>query len=80
LNKPSLASFPELFKNCSQIELQFLSQHLKPSLHLADDVVVRQGDEGHDIYFIVKGRLEVWVERNQSNAEWVKQNTIQSKS
>lgn len=57
----------DIFSHLKPEELARLAENLVPAPFVADDVMTRQGSEGHWLYIIVDGTADVIVERkNQS--------------
>lgn len=50
-----------IFDQCSNIELRFLVNKMKTVIFLPDDEIIRQGDKGTKLYFISRGKVEVWI-------------------
>jgi signal-transduction protein with cAMP-binding, CBS, and nucleotidyltransferase domain len=47
-----------LFQHCSAGFLHSLISYLQPQIYSPRDVLVREGDVGHEMYFIRKGKGE----------------------
>jgi glucose-6-phosphate 1-dehydrogenase len=48
-----------LFCNCGPVFLQNLAMVLRPVAYRPDELIIRQGDVGREMYFIARGRVEV---------------------
>ncbi|MBN1302762.1 MAG: cyclic nucleotide-binding domain-containing protein [Melioribacteraceae bacterium] len=62
LKKTTLQKIP-LFKDAESEFIQEVAMHLKPVIFTPGDYVFREGDEGHNVYFVIKGELEVISEK-----------------
>ncbi len=51
----------EMFRLCEPDELEFLAKALRQESFAADEVVIRQNDEGDSLYFLARGRVRVSV-------------------
>jgi CRP-like cAMP-binding protein len=59
LLSPSLRS--SILDSCSNIELRFIVNFMKTVIFLPQDEICRQGDKGTKIYFISRGKVEVYI-------------------
>lgn len=50
-----------IFDQCSNIELRFLVNYMKTVIFLPNDEIIRQGDKGTKIYFISRGKVEIFI-------------------
>ncbi len=64
VNRAVLEKVP-LFKVCDPVFLHGLALALKADVFDPGDVIIRQGDPGHEMYFICRGEAEVLNERNE---------------
>ncbi len=48
-----------LFKGADEAFVRDVARHLRPLVLVPGDCLFRQGDEGHEMYFVVRGRLAV---------------------
>lgn len=55
----------DLFKNQDDSFLREVAYHLKPLVVTPGDYVFHEGQEGHNMYFVVSGELEVLVGKNE---------------
>ena len=39
----------------------YIAHYMKPSLLMPDDAVIRQGEQGHTLYFVLHGKLSVYI-------------------
>ena len=46
-------------KVCSSVELGFIVSHLKTLLFLPGDVILRQNEDSHSLYFINRGVVDI---------------------
>jgi CRP-like cAMP-binding protein len=60
LYKTIISKIP-IFDQCSNIELRFIVNYMKTVIFLPGDEVIRQGDKGSKIYFISRGKVEVYI-------------------
>ncbi len=58
LKKEAIEKIP-LFNGQDEIFLEEVALHLKPVIYTPGDYIFREGDEGHNMYFIIRGELEV---------------------
>jgi DNA-binding transcriptional ArsR family regulator len=58
----SLMKKVTFFKNYTSVEQCFFICKLKPVLFLPDDIVIREGETGDNVYFLNKGELSVWID------------------
>lgn len=64
VNRAVLEKVP-LFKVCDPMFLHTLAMALKADVYDAGDVIIRQGQPGHEMYFISRGEVEVYNDKNQ---------------
>lgn len=50
-----------IFKTCHNVEKHFIVNHMKTVIFLPGDVIIRQGDKGNKIYFISRGRVDIFI-------------------
>ena len=48
-----------ILEQCSSIEKSFIISNLKIAIFMEDDEIMRQGEEGEQLYFINKGEVKV---------------------
>lgn len=53
------------FKDLSPTALHNLVQGFQEAVYSPGDIIIRKGDSGNDMFFIVKGTIEVLAERNR---------------
>jgi glucose-6-phosphate 1-dehydrogenase len=58
VNRDSLCQVA-LFCTCKPVFLQNLAMMLRPVAYQPGDFIIRQGDVGHEMYFIARGQVEV---------------------
>lgn len=58
LKKDAIEKIP-LFENQDENFLEEVALHLKPTISTPGDYIFKEGDEGKNVYFLVKGELEV---------------------
>jgi glucose-6-phosphate 1-dehydrogenase len=58
VNRDMLEKVP-LFQTCSAVFLHSLSLMLKPDVFAPDDFIIRKGESGSEMFFIVRGEVEV---------------------
>lgn len=58
LKKEAIEKIP-LFHGQNDIFLEEIALHLKPAIYTPGDYIFREGDEGFEVYFIIRGELEV---------------------
>jgi small-conductance mechanosensitive channel/CRP-like cAMP-binding protein len=68
-NRESVLRRAPLFAQLSDDELEQLGDGLRFSPFSAGEVLTRQGTEGHDLYFIQKGRVGVRIQANGVESE-----------
>jgi glucose-6-phosphate 1-dehydrogenase len=61
VNRDMLEKVP-LFQTCSAVFLHSLSLILKPDVFAPGDFIIRKGDTGSEMFFIVRGEVEVMAE------------------
>lgn len=49
-----------LFKETSEDFLNAIALQLKPAIFLPGDFIIREGDEGNEMYLIIKGKVKVY--------------------
>ncbi|MCB0282506.1 MAG: cyclic nucleotide-binding domain-containing protein [Calditrichae bacterium] len=49
-----------LFKETNNAFLDDIAQHLKPAIYTPGDIIIHEGDEGQEMYLVIKGRLKVY--------------------
>lgn len=54
-----------LFQNAELSLIRQLVLHLEPNIYLPGDIIFHQGEIGHGMYFIAKGKVEIYNELNQ---------------
>jgi CRP-like cAMP-binding protein len=67
----SLIKQVQFFSNCSSVEQCFFISKLKSVLYLPKDIVIREGEQGKNLYFICKskGDFSVSITDNSKNDE-----------
>ena len=50
-----------IFEQCSSIELRYIMNNMRTIIFLPGDDIIRQGDTGKKLYFISRGKVEVWI-------------------
>lgn len=53
--------------------IDFLINDISTLLYLPEDVIICQGQNGTNFFFIAKGDCEVWVKDHLKNSKYVKQ-------
>jgi F0F1-type ATP synthase epsilon subunit len=61
-----------MLKQCSSIEISFIVNNLQMLLFLPGDVIIRQGEDSHQLYFINRGMADVHMEKLSVCKEFVK--------
>ena len=51
----------KIFEQCSSIELRYIVNFMKTVIFLPGDEIIRQGDKGSKIYFISRGKVQVFI-------------------
>ncbi len=59
----------DILEMCSEIEVNFIVNNLKTTLHLPNDVIVRQGEEGDSLYFINRGTVEIYINKFENKVD-----------
>jgi len=49
----------KILELCSSVELGFIVNHLKTLLFLPGDVILRQNEDSHSLYFINRGVVDI---------------------
>ena len=60
LSKESLKEFP-ILSNCSNQELEWLSEKLKGKTYFKGESIYREGEEGQHVYFISDGSVKLGI-------------------
>lgn len=60
----------DVFSVCSKIEVNFIVNNLHTLAYLPNDIVVRQGEEGEELFFINKGTVNVSLTLNEFNKQF----------
>jgi hypothetical protein len=55
----------QIFDACSDIELRFVVMNMKTVIFLPNDEIIRQGDNGDNLYFISRGSAEVFIKSDE---------------
>ena len=58
VNRSVVETVP-LFQACDAIFLHNIAMTLKPGVCAPNELIIRKGDVGHEMYFVVKGEVEV---------------------
>jgi glucose-6-phosphate 1-dehydrogenase len=61
VNRDMLEKVP-LFQTCSAVFLHSLSLMLKPDVFAPGDFIIRKGDTGSEMFFVVRGEVEALVD------------------
>lgn len=67
-------------KDCSAIEKSFIVNNLKTILFMPDDIIIRQNEDSHYLYFINRGKVDVFHERLTVCKEYQKQHAMKNKN
>ena len=49
----------DILQACSKIEISFIVSHLTTLLFLPGDIILRQGEDSSQMYFINKGKVDI---------------------
>jgi len=52
-----------ILRDCNEIEISFIVNHLKTILFLPNDVIMRQGEEGDKLFFIDRGIVDIFINK-----------------
>jgi CRP-like cAMP-binding protein len=55
----------EIFDECSDIELRYIVVNMKTVIFLPHDEIIRQGDNGDNLYFISRGSVDVFMKSEE---------------
>ena len=69
-----------VLSNCSAIEKSFIVNNLKTILFMPDDIIIRQNEDSHYLYFINRGKVDVYHERLQIDKEYQKKYAMKNKN
>ena len=53
----------EIFEQCSSIEISFIVNRLSTLLFLPGDVIIRQGEESQELFFIIRGSVDIEMQK-----------------
>lgn len=59
----------EIFDNCSDIELRYIVVNMKTVIFLPNDEIIRQGDNGDNLYFLSRGSADVFIDSDELKPE-----------
>jgi voltage-gated potassium channel len=51
----------DLFKGADPGFIKDMALHLKPIVLIPGDILIKEGEEGDEMYFVIRGQLSVWV-------------------
>jgi len=70
----------QFFQKCSSVEQSFFICHLKSVLFLPKDFIVKEGEQGDNLYFIRKGEVSVSISiiKDKSSRKFGKERNISS--
>lgn len=62
-----------LFTEANDAFLNDIAHHLRPTVYTPGDMVIREGDAGHEMYLVIKGKLKVYKNENPEKQFFLKE-------
>ena len=60
-----------LFKTLELIEIVWIIQRLKSDIYLPTDLIIREGETGNEMFFLVDGIVKIYVDYNNEEKNYI---------